>query len=205
MITYHYQRDDQFEMARPIMINLQHHIASQLKLHCYFDGNWILISELTFDSVIIPVQAIRPSPSIHLPTYLILCLAMMIIILILPIIILLLIRNLFKNSKHSFTPINSSVSTASSEMDSSSSHHRYATIRSTPYTKLTSTTIGSTTNHIEGICGNSAYAAQRSFALNFNGNLFVSNERIQIKNRIENRYQLLGGGEVNIRLPVNHR
>ena len=201
MITYHYQRDDQFEMARPIIIDLRNHLASQLKIHFYFDGNWILISELTFDSVIIPDKLILQNPSIDLSIYLILCLSMMSIILILPIVIFLLIRNLVKNQRHSFTPINSSVSTASSEIDSSSSQHRYATIESAPYTKLISTSATPMTNqqnHIEGICGNSAYGAQRSFALNFNRNLFVSKERIRLNKRIKNRYQLLGGGEVNI-------
>ncbi len=204
MLTYDHQRDDQFEMARPIMIDLKHHIASQLKIHLYFDSNWILISEFTFDSLIIPSPSIIiQSPSIHFSIYVLICLSMMMmIILILPIIIMFLIRNLLKNKKTYFTPINSSVSTTSSEIDTSSSHHRYATIGYSPYVKLIPTTnllrspLTIQQNHIEGICGNSSYSTQRSFTFNLNPNLFIPNEKIHIKNRIENRHQLLGGGEV---------
>ena len=38
------------------MIDLKNHIASQLKIRLYFDGNWILISEITFDSFIVPIS-----------------------------------------------------------------------------------------------------------------------------------------------------
>jgi hypothetical protein len=207
MITYDHQRDDQFEMARPIMIDLKHRIASQLKIHLYFDNNWILISEFTFDSLIIPSSPIIiQSSSIDFPIYLLICLSMLMIILILPIIIIFLLRNLFKKKKTYFTPINSSVSTASSDIDTSSSHHRYATIGSSPYTKLNPATtllrspLMIQLNHIEGICGNSAYSTQRSFAFNLDQNLFIPNDRIHIKNRIENRYQLLSGGEVLLNL-----
>lgn len=191
------------------MIDLKYHIASQLKIHLYFDSNWILISEFTFDSLIIPSSPIiiqSSSSSIDFPIYVLICLSMIIIILILPIIIIFLIRNLLKNKKNYFTPIDSSVSTASSEMDTSSSHHRYATIGSSPYAKLISTTnllrspLTIQQNHIEGICGNSAYSTQRSFTFNLNQNLFIPNEKIHIKNRIENRHQLLGGGEVLLNL-----
>jgi len=199
-------------MARPIIIDLNNHIGSQLKIHLYFDNNWILISEFTFDSFIIPINLIHKSSSNSFSIYMIISiLILLIIILILPmIIILFLIRYLFKNKKkNSFTPINSSVSTTSSEMDSSSSHHRYATIgseiiSSSPYAKLipTTTLLRSSSiiqqNHIESICGNSMYSTQRSFTFNFNQNLFISNQKINIQRRIENQHQIIGGGEVNI-------
>ncbi|CAF3961363.1 unnamed protein product, partial [Rotaria sp. Silwood1] len=54
-IIYHNQHDDQYEMARAIMINLKNNIASKLKIHLFFDGNIILISEITFDSFIVPI------------------------------------------------------------------------------------------------------------------------------------------------------
>jgi hypothetical protein len=200
-------------MARPIIIDLKNHIATQLKIHLYFDSNWILISEFTFDSFIIPINLMLKSSSNSFSIYMIISiLILIIIILILPmIIILFLIRYLFKNKKkNSFTTINSSVSTTSSEMDTSSSHHRYATIgseiiSSSPYAKLIPTTINLLQsssiiqqNHIESICGNSMYSTQRSFTFNFNQNLFISNQKINIQRRIENQHQIIGGGEVNI-------
>lgn len=204
MITYNHQHDDQFEMARPIMINLKHHIASQLKIHLYFDGNWILVSEFTFDSVIInPINSNMPSQSNYFFIYILICLLIILLILIIPIFILVLIRYFFKKKK--FTSIDSSLSTTSSDLDTNSSHHRYATIQSSsPYTKLIPTTnlLRSSPNiqqnHIEGICGNSVYGTQRSFTFNLNQNLFIPNERINFKKRIENRYQIIAGGEVNI-------
>jgi hypothetical protein len=36
-INYSNQHDDQFEMARPIMIDLKYHIASEIKIRLYFD------------------------------------------------------------------------------------------------------------------------------------------------------------------------
>ncbi len=183
VIKYNHQHDDQFEMARPIIIDLNNHIGSQLKIHLYFDNNWILISEFTFDSFIINNNINKQSN--HLFIYIIISiLIIIIIILILPIIILFLIRYLFK--KKNFIPINSSLSTTSSEIDTNSSHHHYATIGGSL-----------STIHIEGICGNSVYSTQRSFIFNLNQNLFISNERINIKKRIENRHQIIGGGEVN--------
>jgi len=180
-------------MARPIIIDLNNHIGSQLKIHLYFDNNWILISEFTFDSFIInPINSNIKKQSNHFMIYIIICILIIIIILILPIIILFLIRYLFK--KKNFIPINSSVSTTSSEIDNNSSHHRYATIGSTPRSSSSSII---QQNHIEGICGNSVYSTPRSFLFNLNQNLFIQNERINIKKRIENRHQIIGGGEVN--------
>ena len=210
MIKYDHQRDDQFEMARPIMIDLKHRIASQLKIHLYFDGNWILVSEFTFDSLIIPFSpppVTIESSSIDVPIYVLIWISMIIIILIVPIIIIFLLQNFLRKKKSCFTPINSSVSTASSDIDTSSSHHRYATIGSSPYAKLIPTTLLRSpltiqSNHIEGICGNSAYNTQRAFAFHLDQNLFIPNDKIHIKNRIENRYQLLGGGEVIIRFYI---
>ncbi|CAF2956266.1 unnamed protein product, partial [Rotaria sp. Silwood2] len=151
LIKYNHQHDDQFEMARPIMIDLKYHIASQLKIHLYFDGNWILI-----------------------------------------------------------------ISTTSSEIDIGSSHHRYATIGSShPYliytngnissphhSKLMSTTSllrspsRSLQYHIEGVCGNSSYGTQRLFNFDLNQNQFIPSHKINIKRQIDNRHQILGGGEI---------
>ena len=183
------------------MINLKYHIASQLKIHLYFDSNWILLSEFTFDSIIIPSSAILPTSSIHYPIYLILCLSIMFIILFLPILLILLLRNFFKYRKPSFSPINSSISTTSSELDSNSSHHRYATVRSSPYAKLIPTKRLSI-NNIEGVCGNSAYGSERTFMFNFNQNLLIPKEKIHLQGQMTNRHQLLGGGEVNFRLSL---
>lgn len=189
-------------MARPIMINLKYHIASQLKLHLYFDSNWILLSELTFDSNIIPSLPIQPSSSINYPIYLIVCLSIMFIILFLPILLIVLLRNFFKYRKPSFSSINSSISTTSSELDSNSSHHRYATVRSSPYAKLIpmNTSKRSSMNkihhHIEGVCGNSAYASDRTLMFNFNQNLLISKEKIHFHQRMTYRHQVVGGGEV---------
>ena len=146
LITYQNQHDDQFEMARAIMIDLKNHIASQLKIRLHFDGNWILISEITFDSFIVPISipistltSTIPSPSdkhtYHYWIYMIVCLSTMAIILMLGAIIFLIRRTLNdhqKLKKHYFTPIhnhtNSSTSTTSSDIDFNSTQHRYATI-----------------------------------------------------------------------------
>ena len=194
------------------MIDLKHHLALQLKIHLFFDSTWILISEFTFDSIAIPFSSSTlQSSSINYPMYLIICLAMMLIILLFPILLIMLVRNLIKFKKPSFSPINSSISTTSSDLDTNSSHHRYAAVRSSSsYTKLIPTInpirrLPSTKqyNHIEGICGNSAYGSERTFTFNFNKNFFLPNERIHLKQRMINRHQLLGGGEVDFR--VIHR
>jgi hypothetical protein len=51
-IIYQHHRDDVFEIARPILIELNNHIARYVRLDLYFDSKWILISEVTFDSQI---------------------------------------------------------------------------------------------------------------------------------------------------------
>jgi len=49
-IVYQHNRDDIFEIARPILIELNNHIAKFVRLDLYFDSKWLLISEITFDS-----------------------------------------------------------------------------------------------------------------------------------------------------------
>ncbi|UJR28723.1 hypothetical protein I4U23_009952 [Adineta vaga] len=45
-------RDEYYEIARPILIQLNNHIAKYVRLDLYFDSKWLLISEITFDSQI---------------------------------------------------------------------------------------------------------------------------------------------------------
>jgi sensor c-di-GMP phosphodiesterase-like protein len=45
-------RDELYEIARPILIQLNNHIAKYVRLDLYFDSKWLLISEITFDSQI---------------------------------------------------------------------------------------------------------------------------------------------------------
>lgn len=45
-------RDEVFEIARPILIQLNNHVAKYVRLDLYFDSKWLLISEITFDSQI---------------------------------------------------------------------------------------------------------------------------------------------------------
>lgn len=49
-IIYEHTRDDIFEIARPILIELNNQIAKYVRLDLYFDSKWLLISEITFDS-----------------------------------------------------------------------------------------------------------------------------------------------------------
>jgi discoidin domain receptor family protein 2 len=49
-IIYQHNRDDIFEIARPILIELNNHIGKFVRLDFYFDSKWLLISEITFDS-----------------------------------------------------------------------------------------------------------------------------------------------------------
>lgn len=49
-IIYPHTRDDIFEIARPILIELNNQIAKFVRLDLYFDSKWLLISEITFDS-----------------------------------------------------------------------------------------------------------------------------------------------------------
>ena len=51
-IVYEHNRDDIFEIARPVLIELNNHIAKFVRLDLYFDSKWLLISEITFDSQI---------------------------------------------------------------------------------------------------------------------------------------------------------
>ncbi|CAF2083900.1 unnamed protein product [Rotaria magnacalcarata] len=239
LITYHNQHDDQFEMARAIMIDLKNHIASKLKIRLYFDGNSILISEITFDSFIVPIitsttikaiasqRPLQKQATHHFWIYVIVCFSTMAIVLLLGAIIILLKRTLHdhkKIKKHYFTPIhnhtNSSASTTSSDIDFHSTQHRYATIGSAahPYLLCTNSSINSTTsphyaklmptttllrtpslyqqNHIEGICGNSAFSTQRLFTFDINQNQFIPMHQINIKRRLESRKQIVGGGEI---------
>lgn len=176
IITYHNQHDDQFEMARAMMFDLQNQIASQLKIRLHFDGNWILISEITFDSFIVSSPTITTTTtttatstsqttatsipllsnksSYHFWIYIIICLSTMAIILMLGAIILLIRRTLNEHQKlrkHYFTPIhnhtNSSTSTTSSDIDFNSTQHRYATIGpAQPYLLCTNGSIRSSSS-----------------------------------------------------------
>ena len=49
-IIYQHIRDDIFEIARPVLIELNNQIAKFVRLDLYFDSKWLLISEVTFDS-----------------------------------------------------------------------------------------------------------------------------------------------------------
>ena len=51
-IIYQHIRDDIFEIARPVLIELNNHVAKFVRLDLYFDSKWLLISEITFDSQI---------------------------------------------------------------------------------------------------------------------------------------------------------
>lgn len=51
-ITYEYVEDCIFEDARNVTIKLHHRVGKYVKLQLYFAAKWILISEISFDSVI---------------------------------------------------------------------------------------------------------------------------------------------------------
>ncbi|KAG5900357.1 hypothetical protein JTB14_033806 [Gonioctena quinquepunctata] len=51
-ITYEYMEDRIFETARNITVKLHHNVGQYLKLYLYFASKWILISEVSFDSII---------------------------------------------------------------------------------------------------------------------------------------------------------
>ncbi|UJR20843.1 hypothetical protein I4U23_023953 [Adineta vaga] len=51
-VIYQHNRDDIFEIARPILIELNNQIGKFVRLDLYFDSKWLLISEVTFDSQI---------------------------------------------------------------------------------------------------------------------------------------------------------
>ena len=63
-------RDEIFEISRPILIQLNNLIAKYVRLDLYFDSKWLLISEITFDSQIYNEQIHdaldhRPAPIYH--------------------------------------------------------------------------------------------------------------------------------------------
>ena len=155
------------------MIDLKQHIASQLKIRLHFDGHWILISEMTFDSFIVPTlittkslveeqeeqpqpqaQSQPKQPAYHLWIYVIVCVATMAIILMCAAILVLIRRTLTdhkKIRKHYFTPIHnhthSSASTTSSDIDFNTTQHRYATIGPAhPYLLCTNGSLSSTSS-----------------------------------------------------------
>lgn len=49
-VIYQHNRDDIFEIPRPILIELNNQIGKFVRLDLYFDSKWLLISEVTFDS-----------------------------------------------------------------------------------------------------------------------------------------------------------
>lgn len=51
-ITYEYVEDRIFESARNITIKLHHRVGKYVKLQFYFAAKWLMISEITFDSVV---------------------------------------------------------------------------------------------------------------------------------------------------------
>ncbi|XP_075228962.1 discoidin domain-containing receptor 2-like [Lycorma delicatula] len=51
-ISYTYMEDRIFEFSRNVSIKLHHRIGRFVRLRLNFDANWIMISEITFDSVI---------------------------------------------------------------------------------------------------------------------------------------------------------
>nr|XP_023020139.1 discoidin domain-containing receptor 2-like [Leptinotarsa decemlineata] len=51
-ITYEYVEERIFETARNITVKLHHNVGQYLKLYLYFASKWILISEVSFDSII---------------------------------------------------------------------------------------------------------------------------------------------------------
>ncbi|CAF1078740.1 unnamed protein product [Didymodactylos carnosus] len=51
-LAFHHRRDENFDLARPIIIDLKNNIAKFVRMDLYFDSSWILISEVTFDSQI---------------------------------------------------------------------------------------------------------------------------------------------------------
>ncbi len=60
-------RDEIFEIARPILIQLNNHIAKYVRLDLYFDSKWLLISEITFDSQIYNEKYENKNPDYVLP------------------------------------------------------------------------------------------------------------------------------------------
>lgn len=51
-ITYEYMEDRIFEHARNVTIKLHHRVGQYVKLHLHFAAKWMMISEVTFDSIV---------------------------------------------------------------------------------------------------------------------------------------------------------
>ncbi|OAD53524.1 Discoidin domain-containing receptor 2 [Eufriesea mexicana] len=51
-ITYTYMEDKIFESSRNVTIKLHHRVGKYVKLRLHFSNRWIMISEVTFDSVV---------------------------------------------------------------------------------------------------------------------------------------------------------
>jgi hypothetical protein len=241
-IHFQHQRDDQFDMARPIMIDLQHRIALEVRIHLYFDSPWLLISEITFDSFPLPLAAtITSTRNIAMASamfdtrfVIVLSLSLLSMICIFTSIVLLRVhRQVPKDhsnvDKRYFTTIhnqtNSSVSTTCSDIDLTSTQHAYASINpyhyctneclpglpsnSKQHMPLTTSLLRSPSTiqqyHIEGICGNSSFSTQRIIQWNIHEHQFIPNEWIHQQQRLENRHQLLQGGEVNYTLNLIER
>lgn len=49
-ISYTYMEDRIFEYSRNVSIKLHHRIGRFVRLRLHFAANWIMISEITFDS-----------------------------------------------------------------------------------------------------------------------------------------------------------
>ncbi|CAF0831961.1 unnamed protein product [Didymodactylos carnosus] len=52
-LVFHHRRDENFDLARPIIIDMKNNVAKYVKMDLYFDSSWMLISEVTFDSQIL--------------------------------------------------------------------------------------------------------------------------------------------------------
>ena len=63
-------RDELFEIARPILIQLNNHVAKYVRLDLYFDSKWLLISEITFDSQIYNEKAEEKNEDFFFPSHL---------------------------------------------------------------------------------------------------------------------------------------
>jgi discoidin domain receptor family protein 2 len=66
-IIYQHNRDDIFEIPRPVLIELNNHIAKFVRLDLYFDSKWLLISEITFDSQIYNEKYENKNNDVSLP------------------------------------------------------------------------------------------------------------------------------------------
>ncbi|XP_072398814.1 discoidin domain-containing receptor 2 isoform X3 [Diabrotica undecimpunctata] len=67
-ITYEYIEDRIFENSRNVSIKLHHRVGRFVKLRLYFASKWILISEISFDSVVAHGNySVEPEPSTVAP------------------------------------------------------------------------------------------------------------------------------------------